>query len=80
MPLLLMCGFPCSGKTTCARAIAQHLSASGVRVHIVNEGTPSSHIYFRKPLIFFAESLGVTRASSYADATVEKIARGQLKV
>ena len=57
-----MCGFPASGKSTHALAIAQHLSASGVRVHIVNE-----------------ESLGISRSIAYADATAEKVARGQLK-
>jgi protein KTI12 len=37
MPLLLMCGYPASGKTTHAQAIARQLTDRGIRVHIVNE-------------------------------------------
>ena len=32
-----MCGYPASGKTTHAQAIARHLSARGARVHVVND-------------------------------------------
>ena len=37
MPLLLMCGYPSSGKTTHAHAIARQLTERGCRVSIVND-------------------------------------------
>ena len=57
-----MCGYPASGKTTHAQAIALHLSARGARVHVVND-----------------ESLGLVRATAYANPAAEKVARGLLK-
>ena len=37
MPLLLMCGFPSSGKTTHANTLRDALTSRGARVHVINE-------------------------------------------
>ena len=37
MPLVIVCGFPCSGKTSFSRALANSLLESGASVHIVKE-------------------------------------------
>ena len=38
MPLIVMCGIPCSGKTTLAKKLASYLEQeAGKKVDIVNE-------------------------------------------
>eukprot|EP00735_Rhodelphis_limneticus_P007237 TRINITY_DN19743_c0_g1::TRINITY_DN19743_c0_g1_i1::g.11302::m.11302 TRINITY_DN19743_c0_g1::TRINITY_DN19743_c0_g1_i1::g.11302 ORF type:complete len:277 (+),score=25.25,sp/Q4KLF3/KTI12_XENLA/40.37/6e-76,KTI12/PF08433.5/6.1e-89,AAA_33/PF13671.1/6.7e-14,AAA_18/PF13238.1/3.3e-09,AAA_17/PF13207.1/9.1e-08,APS_kinase/PF01583.15/1.4e-05,Zeta_toxin/PF06414.7/6.1e-05,AAA/PF00004.24/0.00023,AAA/PF00004.24/4.9e+03,AAA_28/PF13521.1/0.00069,MobB/PF03205.9/0.0022,MobB/PF03205.9/4.8e+03,SRP54/PF00448.17/0.0036,Mg len=39
MPLVLLCGFPCSGKTTLAKRLESELQALGKQVVIVSEDT-----------------------------------------
>ena len=63
MPLVIVCGYPCSGKTTFARQLADHLLAHGVgKVKVVNEES---------------ECLG--KRAGYQDAASEKKTRGALK-
>ncbi|XP_060932830.1 protein KTI12 homolog isoform X2 [Limanda limanda] len=63
MPLVVMCGFPCSGKTRRAEELKLHFeNSSKAKVHIVGDGT-----------------LGVDRNSVYADSQKEKNVRASLK-
>ena len=62
MPLVIISGLPCSGKTTRAHELAQYL----------RNNLPSS----RAVEIISAEHLGTSRTTDYADATAEKKVRG----
>lgn len=63
MPLIIMVGVPCAGKTTRARAIQRYLQEEKkLDVQLINE-----------------ESLGFNKAEYYKDAQSEKILRGSLK-
>ena len=63
MPLAVMCGYPCAGKSWRANQLAGALRAQGCeRVHVVNE-----------------TSLGIRRCEGYASASAEKQTRGALK-
>ena len=63
MPLLIMVGVPCAGKSTRARQIAKYLTEEKkMDVHIVNE-----------------ELLGLNKADYYKDPQQEKILRASLK-
>ena len=63
MPLIIMVGIPCAGKTTRARDIAKFLQEERkMEVHIVNE-----------------ELLGLNKADYYKDPQQEKILRASLK-
>ncbi|CAH2273188.1 KTI12 homolog [Pelobates cultripes] len=37
MPLVVLCGFPCSGKTRRAQELQKHLDESGRKVHIIGD-------------------------------------------
>ncbi|GAA6225525.1 protein KTI12 homolog isoform X1 [Lates japonicus] len=63
MPLILMCGYPCSGKTRRAEELKVYFEQSTERkVHIVGDG-----------------GLGVEKNSVYADSQKEKNVRASLK-
>eukprot|EP01105_Mastigella_eilhardi_P005695 TRINITY_DN17347_c0_g1_i1.p1 TRINITY_DN17347_c0_g1~~TRINITY_DN17347_c0_g1_i1.p1 ORF type:complete len:289 (-),score=106.13 TRINITY_DN17347_c0_g1_i1:62-928(-) len=64
MPLLVVCGLPCSGRTTLARAVRDHLTAKQqqVVVHVVNE-----------------ETLHIDMATGYASTEEEKLTRSLVK-
>lgn len=63
MPLVVLCGFPCSGKSRRVRELQERLSQAGSRkVQVVGE-----------------ESLGVDRNAAYADSRKEKEVRGALR-
>lgn len=63
MPLVIVCGLPCSGKTAVAEAVAAHLrEARGAEVVVVNE-----------------EALGLSRSRVYSSAAEEKRARSALR-
>ena len=63
MPLIIMVGIPCSGKTTRARQIADYLTQEvKLDVEIINE-----------------ETLGLSKAEYYKDSQSEKILRASLK-
>jgi protein KTI12 len=63
MPLLIMVGVPCAGKSTRALQIAKYLTEEKkMDVHIVNE-----------------ELLGLNKADYYKDPQQEKILRASLK-
>nr|XP_033776731.1 protein KTI12 homolog [Geotrypetes seraphini] len=65
MPLVVLCGFPCSGKSGRAKELAEYLAAGafGVRkVHTVGE-----------------EGLGLQRDGVYADSLKERELRGTLR-
>ncbi|XP_053175268.1 protein KTI12 homolog [Scomber japonicus] len=63
MPLIVMCGYPCSGKTRRAEELKGYFEQkSGRQVHIVGD-----------------EALGVERNSVYADSQKEKNTRAALK-
>lgn len=63
MPLIVVCGFPCSGKTRFTRELASFLASHGCgAVEIVNE-----------------ESEGILKAQCFASSAAEKAARGVIK-
>ncbi|KAM4733953.1 protein KTI12 homolog [Anableps anableps] len=63
MPLIVMCGYPCSGKTRRAEELKMHFEETTDRqVHTVGDG-----------------ALGVDRNSVYADSQKEKDTRASLK-
>ncbi|XP_007566438.1 protein KTI12 homolog [Poecilia formosa] len=63
MPLVVMCGYPCSGKTRRAEELKAHFEETTDRqVHIVGD-----------------RALGVDRNSVYADSQKEKDTRASLK-
>uniref|UniRef100_A0A3Q2NRG5 Protein KTI12 homolog n=1 Tax=Fundulus heteroclitus TaxID=8078 RepID=A0A3Q2NRG5_FUNHE len=63
MPLIVMCGYPCSGKTRRADELKAHFEeTTGRQVHTVGDG-----------------ALGLDRNSVYADSQKEKDARASLK-
>eukprot|EP00054_Salpingoeca_dolichothecata_P013218 m.73684 g.73684 ORF g.73684 m.73684 type:complete len:272 (-) comp20362_c0_seq2:185-1000(-) len=37
MPLIILCGFPCSGKTRFATKLVEHLTAAEKKVHVVSD-------------------------------------------
>lgn len=37
MPLVVICGIPCSGKTRHAQLLEKHFLESGKKVHLINE-------------------------------------------
>ncbi|KAJ3139404.1 kti12, chromatin associated [Irineochytrium annulatum] len=92
MPLVVMCGFPCSGKTRRATQLKSMLEEA-IRIHndaILNPPPPppgtrpakssSTSPTLMKPevVLINEESLHISRAESYADATGEKKLRGAL--
>mmetsp|Transcript_17144 Transcript_17144/g.24809 ORF Transcript_17144/g.24809 Transcript_17144/m.24809 type:complete len:366 (-) Transcript_17144:289-1386(-) len=68
MPLIIIAGGPCSGKTTFAKLLETELRKSFVRsstncqVHVVNE-----------------ESIGIKKSTGYINSQMEKSVRGSLK-
>ncbi|CAK6951049.1 protein KTI12 homolog [Scomber scombrus] len=63
MPLIVMCGYPCSGKTRRAEELKGYFEQKSLRqVHIVGD-----------------EALGVEKNSVYADSQKEKNTRAALK-
>ncbi|XP_075998378.1 protein KTI12 homolog [Genypterus blacodes] len=63
MPLIVMCGFPCSGKTRRTEELKVYFEENGGRkVHVVGDGV-----------------MGVERNTVYADSQKEKNVRGALK-
>ena len=63
MPLIIMVGIPCSGKSTRANMLKEYLmEKKGMSVTIVNE-----------------DSLGLSKSEYLVDATQEKILRASLK-
>ncbi|KAJ0029762.1 hypothetical protein NQD34_004759 [Periophthalmus magnuspinnatus] len=63
MPLLIMCGFPCSGKTQRTKQLKLYLEQNCERkIHVVGD-----------------EALGLDRNSVYENSQKEKDARGALK-
>jgi protein KTI12 len=63
MPLVVVCGNPCTGKTTFSLKLEAYLKKQGVtNIEIIND-----------------ESLGLEKNSSYANSFNEKTSRGTLK-
>ncbi|XP_071388303.1 protein KTI12 homolog [Centroberyx affinis] len=63
MPLIVMCGYPCSGKTQRAEELKKYFEQETDRkVHVVGDG-----------------ALGIERNTVYADSQKEKNARAALK-
>lgn len=63
MPLILMCGPPCSGKTELVKRISKEIldEIPDTEIHIINE-----------------ESLNVNKQETYSDMIKEKDLRGLL--
>lgn len=68
MPLVIITGRPCSGKSTFARALVAAATARGADVTLVSEEALGG-----------GESFGGDRARSFASAASEKISRARLK-
>jgi tRNA uridine 5-carbamoylmethylation protein Kti12 len=63
MPLIIMVGVPCAGKTTRAKAIQSYLQEDcKMNVELLNE-----------------ETLGISKAEYFKDPQQEKILRASLK-
>jgi protein KTI12 len=63
MPLIIICGNPCTGKTTFTNSLASFLINHGIeKVEVVNE-----------------ELLGINKAEGYKTSSIEKSTRGSLK-
>lgn len=63
MPLVVMCGYPCSGKSKRAKELKNHFEVSrGKTVHLAGD-----------------ESLNLERNAVYSVSANEKEARGLLK-
>ena len=63
MPLIIVCGNPCSGKTTFSKYLKEYLSSKSiVNVVIVNE-----------------EILNISKQVGYSNSSTEKSTRGSLK-
>ncbi|KAJ3132227.1 kti12, chromatin associated [Physocladia obscura] len=93
MPLIVMCGLPCAGKTRRAAAIAAELeavicaaSADSPKTIVpptaskgkVHGSTVITPSYDPHVLIINEENLRIDRASAYRDTTAEKLARAAL--
>ncbi|KAJ3415466.1 kti12, chromatin associated [Chytridiales sp. JEL 0842] len=90
MPLIVMCGLPCSGKTTRAKQLAQVIEKAIEEYNNEIETAPSQihpqtgrelqkKIKMQpKVIIVNEESLNINRAEAYQDANEEKKARGAL--
>jgi protein KTI12 len=64
MPLITLCGFPCSGKTQFATMLASHIEKSDLQM---------------KCLIINEEALHMSKPEHYKSASQEKILRQNLK-
>ena len=63
MPLIIITGKPCTGKTTFARALVEYLKSRNLaQVELVNE-----------------ESLNITKKEGYKNSFAEKNTRGAIK-
>ncbi|KAJ3214015.1 hypothetical protein HDU67_002159 [Dinochytrium kinnereticum] len=91
MPLIVMCGLPCSGKTTRAKQLAsaleQHIAIHNANVALLKSRPPVATgkkpppppiTYQPKVIIVSEESLLIVRGESYKDAGEEKKVRGAL--
>ncbi|KAI8837074.1 chromatin associated protein KTI12-domain-containing protein [Chytridium lagenaria] len=88
MPLIVMCGLPCSGKTTRATQLASilelHIQQHNVQVQqlrlnpIKHKKPPTLITYNPKVIIINEESLLTVRGEMYKDANEEKKLRGAL--
>ncbi|KAJ3068977.1 kti12, chromatin associated [Podochytrium sp. JEL0797] len=86
MPVIVMCGLPCSGKTRRATEIASLLETE---IAAYNESltrdpkpaaknTPAKTPYDSKVVVINEEKLRIDRATSYASTAAEKFVRGDL--
>lgn len=64
MPLILVAGRPCTGKTTIATQIKQHYESEGI---------------FEEVILINEEGLSLSKTTSYSTANHEKALRGALK-
>ena len=64
MPLIIICGNPCTGKTTFSKQLKDYLHSkvSAQNIIVINE-----------------ESLNINKLHGYASSTTEKSTRGSLK-
>lgn len=66
MPLVVISGRPCTGKTTFTSALVSHLLSSGC--------VTSSNLH-----VFSDEQLNISKQKGYINAAAEKASRGALK-
>lgn len=66
MPLIIVTGYPSSGKTKCSNALAEWFRERGRTVHLVSENTAIPKAGFNKNEYF-------------ADSQKEKVVRADLK-
>ncbi len=69
MPLVVLCGRPCVGKTAFAHALAAHLSDAGGGAESdarAGDAAAQQRPAPRRVVIVNEESLGIDKASAYA--------------
>lgn len=84
MPLVMLCGHPCSGKSARATELISYISthAPTTVIHLINEEvswivSSSSESDFH--LSCLIQSLGIVRDEAYKNSITERQARGELK-
>jgi protein KTI12 len=75
MLLLLLCGFPASGKSTLAAALASEFRLQGQKVDIVSDGAIHSKLHNPNDV---GTGRPQCRRALYADSTAEKSTRAQI--
>ena len=74
MPLLILCGLPCCGKTSVARFLCDYFSNQGVTVHILSEGEQTFTQVFGS-----AVKDSLSKSAIYADSHRERRLRDHLR-
>lgn len=78
MPLIVMCGIPCSGKTTVTKKIAAYMEKeTGKRVEIINE---ESLNLVKQAAYRGLRAFKMEKPTNFVDTTVEKNTRALLRV
>lgn len=66
MPLVVICGLPCSGKTNRTKEIKEHFNLKGINVIVVSE----DEVITKR---------GLNKTEYFSDSKLEKMGRADLK-
>jgi protein KTI12 len=75
MLLIVLCGFPASGKSTLAAALAREFAVQGQKVDIVSDGAIHSQLHDPNEV---GSGRPQSRRALYADSAAEKSTRAQI--